>query len=114
MTIDGVTRTTQLERTHTWTDTIEGQTSLISKSIQKDSNLEGLFKPNSEKVIQTLIDKLEQSIQTISDPSLIIHDHIPLIGKFSDPIFMTEMINPYNHIDRYMTRSEMLINFSSV
>jgi len=69
---------------------------------------------HSEKSAQTLFNKLEKAVQTLPDPDLIIHGQVPPIGKFVDPIFMTEVVNQYNYIDGYMAGSEMLTNYASL
>lgn len=69
---------------------------------------------HSEKSVQTLFNRLEQGIQTIPNPDLVIKGDIPPIGILHDPIFMEGMINSYYYVDGYINGSEMLVNYAQL
>jgi hypothetical protein len=68
----------------------------------------------SEKSIQTLFNRLDQGVQTMLNPDLIINGNTPSIGILHDPILMEGVSNSYNYIDGYIHGSEVLINYAQL
>jgi len=95
---------------------------LMDKNIQTQGILndetikitQGETYSHSSKSIQTLFNKLEQSIQTMPNPDLVVHGEAPSIGKFIDPTFIRDIYNPYYYIDGYMFGNELINNITSL
>lgn len=69
---------------------------------------------HSEKSVQTLFNRLEEGIQTMPNPDLIVKGDIPPLGIFHDPILIEGMINSNYYIDGYMYASEALSNYAQL
>ena len=69
---------------------------------------------HSEKSVQTLFNRLEEGIQTMSNTDLIVKSEIPPVVIFHDPIIIEGMINSNYYIDGYMYASEVLVTYAQL